>query len=146
MGIDSRTVKKYIEIFEQSYLIFRLYPFSKNTRDEIGKSPKIYFHDLGLRNALINDFSSPIIRRDTGAIFENFIASEFYKLNDYLKTGFNLNFWRTSQGSEVDLVLSREGTPLIGLEIKFSKGNPSRAFTNRYPEAKQGIITSENFY
>lgn len=146
LGIDSRTVRKYIEIFEQSYIIFRLFPFSKNARDEIGKSPKIYFYDLGLRNALINDFSSPILRRDIGAIFENFIISEFYKLNDYLKTSFNLNFWRTSQGSEVDLILSRENTPLMGLEIKISKGNPSKAFVNRYPKTKIGVITSENFY
>lgn len=146
LGIDSRTVRKYIEIFEQSYLIFRLYPFSKNSRDEIGKSPKIYFHDLGLRNALINDFSSPLLRRDSGAIFENFVISEFYKLNDYLKTGYNLNFWRTSQGSEVDLILSRGESFLVGLEIKFSKGNPSKAFGNRYREAKLGTITSKNFY
>ena len=146
LGIDSRTIKKYIEIFEQSYIIFRLYPYSKNGRDEIGKSPKIYFHDLGLRNALINDFSSPFLRRDNGAIFENFIISEFYKFNDYLKTGFNLNFWRTSQGSEVDLVLSREKSPPIALEIKLTKGNTSRAFAGRYPEAQLGVITSENFY
>ncbi|MBI5358925.1 ATP-binding protein, partial [Candidatus Amesbacteria bacterium] len=146
LNIDTRTVKKYIEIFEQSYIIFRLYPFSKNARDEIGKSPKIYFHDLGLRNALINDFSSPFLRRDSGAIFENFIICEFYKLNDYLKTGFNLNFWRTSQGSEVDLVLSQENKSLVGLEIKLSKGNPSRAFAGRYKDAQLGVITSENFY
>lgn len=146
LGIDSRTVKKYIEIFEQSYIIFRLYPYSKNGRDEIGKSPKIYFHDLGLRNALINDFSSPFPRRDGGSVFENFIISEFYKLNDYLKIGFSLNFWRTSQGSEVDLVLSQENSTLIGLEIKLSKGKTSKAFAGRYPEAKLDVITSENFY
>src|SRR3989344_6290652 len=146
LSLDTRTVKKYIEIFEQSYLIFRLYPFSRNARDEIGKSPKIYFHDLGLRNALINDFSPLYLRRDTGAIFENFIISEFYKFNDYLKTGFDLHFWRTSQGSEVDLVLSRENKSLIGLEIKLFKKRPSRAFANRYKNAQLGIITSENFF
>jgi len=146
LNLDTRTVKKYIEIFEQSYLIFRLYPFSRNARDEIGKSPKIYFHDLGLRNALINDFSPLYLRRDTGAIFENFIISEFYKFNDYLKTGFDLHFWRTSQGSEVDLVLSRENKSLIGLEIKLFKKRPSRAFANRYKNAQLGIITSENFF
>lgn len=146
LGIDTRTVRKYIEIFEQSYIIFRLYPYSRNGRDEIGKSPKIYFHDLGLRNALINDFSSPFLRRDSGSIFENFIISEYYKFNDYLKTGFSLNFWRTSQGSEVDLVLSQENKSLIGLEIKLSKGKSSKAFASRYPEAQLGVITSENFY
>jgi len=146
LGMDSRTIRKYIEIFEQSYIIFRLYPFSKNARDEIGKSPKIYFHDVGLRNALINNFSSPFLRRDGGAIFENFIVSEFYKLNDYLKTGFDLNFWRTSQGSEVDLVLSKGSSSPIALEIKLSKGNTSRAFANRYPNAKLEVVTSQNFY
>lgn len=146
LGIDSRTVRKYIEIFEQSYIIFRLYPYSNNARDEIGKSPKIYFHDLGLRNALIEDFSSPFLRRDAGSIFENFIICEFYKLNDYFKTDMSLNFWRTSQGSEVDLVLSKKNAPFIGLEIKMSKGKPSKAFSHRYPNTNLAVITSENFY
>ena len=146
LSLDTRTVKKYIEIFEQSYLIFRLYPFSRNARNEIGKSPKIYFHDLGLRNALINDFSPLYLRRDAGAVFENFIVCEFYKFNDYLKTGFDLHFWRTSQGSEIDLVLSRENKTLLGLEIKLFRKRPSKAFINRYKNAKLGIITSENFY
>jgi len=146
LSVDTRTVKKYIEIFEQSFVIFRLYPYFQSGRDEIGKAPKIYFHDLGLRNALINDFSSPFLRRDAGSIFENFIISEFYKLNHYLTSRFNLNFWRTTQGSEVDLVLSKANTGPIAMEIKLTRGYPSKTFLNRYPNAKVGVITSENFF
>src|SRR3989344_1577430 len=146
ISFSSKTLLFDLRASLERILTTGLYPFSKNARDEIGKSPKIYFHDVGLRNALINDFSSPFLRRDGGAIFENFIVSEFYKLNDYLKTGFDLNFWRTSQGSEVDLVLSRDNTFPIALEIKLFKGNTSRAFANRYPNAKLEVVTLHIFY
>lgn len=89
---DQRTVKRYIEIFEQSFIVFRLYPFTKNRRDELIKSPKIYFYDTGVRNALINDFTDLSIRPDRGALFENFIITEVMKANTYLNAGHTINF------------------------------------------------------
>ena len=79
LKIDQRTVKRYIEIFEQSFIIYRLNPISKNSRSEIIKSSKIYFYDIGLRNAIINNFEDINVRPDKGALFENFIISEFIK-------------------------------------------------------------------
>lgn len=145
LGISDNTVRRYIEIFEQSYLIYRLYPYSKDKRSEIGKAPKIYFNDLGLRNALINNFDPIRIRSDAGAMFENFIISEVRKLIEYTESNYTLNYWRLKSGSEVDLVLSNS-QELIGCEIKLTKGKISTAFTNRYPESKTRVITSENFY
>lgn len=145
LNVDPRTVRKYIEIFEQSFIIFRLYPYSTKKRDEIGKTPKIYFYDLGLRNALIDDFSSVSLRRDNGAIFENFIVGEFMKANSYFDLGYAINYWRLSQGAEMDLVLSR-GNELVGIEIKYSHKERGSAFQNRYPHAKVGLITIQNFY
>lgn len=145
VGKDARTIKKYVQIFHQSYITFELLPFSQNSRDEIGKNPKIYFWDVGLRNALIGDFSDVSLRPDIGALFENFIISDFLKENIYLSSDFKANYWRTKSGSEVDLVLSN-GKDLIGIEIKYSKGRYSQAFVNRYPHAKMKVITSENFY
>ena len=145
LHIDVRTVKRYITIFEQSFIIFRLNPFTSNRRDEIGKSPKIYFYDLGVRNAIINDFSEPLMRRDAGAIFENFIISEALKHNNYIGKVFQLAFWRTTQGAEVDLVLHNHNE-VIGCEIKLSKGRITSSFAKRFPTAKTKLINVENFY
>ncbi len=145
LGIDTRTVKRYIDIFEQSFLLFRLYPYSQKRRNEITKSPKIYFFDTGLRNALIDDFSTLEIRPDRGALFENFIISEVYKHNAYFNKNLHLNYWRNKQGSEIDLILSKKGH-LTGIEIKYHKGLLSRSFKNKYRQAKTMIITAENFY
>src|SRR3989338_10271044 len=130
---DVRTIQKYIQIFEKSYLIFTLSPFSKNKRDEIGKTQKIYFYDLGIRNALINNFTDINLRPDRGQLFENFIITECLKANQYLNAGYALHFWRTKHQAEVHLVLQKK-EQLIGIEIKYSNGRVSKAFSNRYPE------------
>src|SRR3989344_2118557 len=141
---DVRTIQRYLQIFEKSYLIFTLSPFSKNKRDEIGKTHKIYFYDLGIRNALINNFTDINLRPDRGQLFENFIITECLKANQYLNAGYALHFWRTKHQAEVDLVLQKQ-EQLIGIEIKYSNGRVSKAFSNRYPEALTKLITSLNF-
>ena len=145
LNADQRTVKRYIEIFEQSFIIYRLYPYAKNKRDEISKSPKIYFADTGVRNAIIDNFTDLNIRPDKGALFENFIINELIKQNDYAGKGYKFYYCRTKQGSEIDLVMEKNDE-LIALEIKYKKGVINRAFKNRYPEAKQKVITVSNFY
>lgn len=145
LSLDRRTVEKYIDIFEQSYIVFRLYPYSKNKRDEIGKTPKIYFHDLGLRNALIDNFNIDFLSPDLGALFENFIISELQKIISYRQLNLKLHYWRLKSGSEVDIVLSSPNE-LYGIEVKLQSGQFSAAFMNRYPNAKTHIITKANFY
>lgn len=145
LRIDQRTVKRYIEIFEQSYVLYRLYPYSTKKRSEIGKTPKIYFYDLGLRNALIDNFDDLNIRIDAGAMFENFIITEVLKYNQYFNKGFRLNYWRLTTGSEVDLVISNN-QELYGCEIKLSKGKVSSAFVRRYKNAKIRLISGSSFY
>ena len=145
IGLDQRTVQRYIDIFEDSYIVFRLYPYSKRIRNEIVKNPKIYFWDIGLRNAVINNFDSLTSRLDTGALFENFIISEIKKLNSYRGDPYQINYWRTKSGSEIDLVISNN-QQLIGCEIKLTKGVISSAFTSRYPTAQTRLTTLNNFY
>ncbi len=145
IGLSIPTVIRYINIFEQSFLLYRLYPFSQKKRDEIGKSPKIYFWDLGIRNALIGNFDDIHLRPDAGAMFENFIISEIKKELAYLKSDLKVNYWRTRSGAEVDLVISGQ-QKLIGVEIKFHKGQITPAFSNRYPEAETMVVTTDNFF
>lgn len=147
VGINQQTIKRYIDIFEQSFIIFRLYPYSQDKRIEISKMPKIYFYDLGIRNALIGDFSTTTIRRDSGSIFENFIINEIRKINTYQDKKYNIYFWRTKTGSEVDIVLEN-ATTLYGIEVKSGQNRSSglKAFANKYKQAKIHIVTKENFY
>lgn len=142
---DQRTIKRYLEIFEQSYILFRLYPYSKNKRDEISKAAKIFFYDTGVRNALIGDFSDLESRTDKGALFENFIISELIKQDSYSDKNFKFYYWRTKQGSEIDAVLEKENE-LIGVEVKYKRKALNKAFKNRYPEAKVRFVTADNFY
>ncbi len=142
---DQRTIKRYIEIFEQSFVLFRLYPYSKNKRVETSKAAKIYFYDTGVRNALTEDFSDVELRSDKGALFENFIISELIKQNSYLDKHYRFYYWRTRNGSEMDLVLE-DKNGIIGIEIKYKRKSTNKAFKNRYPDAKTRIITADNFY
>ena len=62
------------------------------TKNELTKSPKIYFWDLGLRNAIINNFDILLVRPDSGALFENFVITEVAKLNSYTNANYQLNY------------------------------------------------------
>lgn len=145
LSIDRRTVERYIDVFEQSYILFRVYPYSKNKRDEIGKMPKIYFYDLGLRNALIDDFNISNLRLDFGAIFENFIIVELCKIISYTNSDLKLYYWRSRSKAEVDIVLS-SSTSLYGVEVKWRERPISNAFLDRYPHAKLKLLSKNNFY
>ena len=146
-GLSLETVKRYISLFEDSYIIYRLYPFASNKRDEIGKSPKIYFYDTGLRNALIGSFDTVAIRSDAGALFENFILNEMIKYSVYLKNDVRMNYWRTRHNSEVDLIMQTLHLKKA-YEIKLTKSNSLgiHSFSKRYPEFEGRVINSLNFY
>ncbi|KKS33053.1 MAG: hypothetical protein UU93_C0003G0061 [Candidatus Amesbacteria bacterium GW2011_GWA2_42_12] len=146
LGIGARTVKRYIELFEQSFIIFTIKPYSSRKRDEIAKMPKVYFYDLGLRNALINNFEHVDTRGDAGQLFENFIAAELLKYNYYGNFGYSFNYWRTKSGSEVDLVLYKPGSDIIAVEIKTQQQRINQAFLSRYPESRMVVISKDNYW
>ena len=146
LGIASRTVKRYIELFEQSFIIFTVKPYSSRKRDEIAKMPKVFFYDVGLRNALINNFEPMENRGDSGQLFENFIISEFLKYNYYGNFGYSFNYWRTKSGSEVDLVLNKPNHDTIAVEIKSKSQRTNQAFISRYPESKIVVVSRDNYW
>lgn len=145
LSIDKKTVEYYIDLLEKTYVIFRLYAFSRNLRSEINRKVKIYFYDLGVRNALINNFNTLNLRSDRGAIFENFVISEMVKLNSNRLYKSNLYFWRTYDQKEIDIIEEREGR-LFGYECKYSdskgiKEATKSAFQKAYPESSISIVT-----
>jgi uncharacterized protein len=140
VGISRPTVVDYIELLKNSFIIFTLLPYTKKRRDEIGKTEKVFFYDLGVRNALINDFSPVQYRKDYGNMFENFVVAEMLKLNQYSKSRYSLNYWRTKWGSEVDLVLTKDEKHKA-IEIKTRNGKITRTFKKTYPDTDEMVVT-----
>ena len=101
LKIDRKTVISYLEILEKSFIIKRLYPYSNNPRREIGRRYKIYFIDLGIRNALIGDFNDFNIRKDSGVMWENFIVIEKIKSLENRGELKDIFFWRSYNGAEI---------------------------------------------
>ncbi|MEI7709285.1 MAG: ATP-binding protein [bacterium] len=104
LSISRNTVYRYLNLLEQNFIIFSLRSFSKNQRNEIRKKEKYYFYDLGIRNALIENFDPIDIRGDIGALWENFLVIERLKYNTYTDPFKSVYFWRKLSGAEVDFV------------------------------------------
>lgn len=145
VGVSKKTVADYIELLEKSFIIFRLSPYSGNLRKAIGKLRKIYFLDLGIRNAIINNQNPIQIRDDVGKLWENFVISERYKQQLGLGDKTNFYFWRTYDKQEVDLV-EEVGGKLLGWEIKWGQkvSKVPRAWTG-YGNSSWQIINRENY-
>lgn len=126
------TVDRYLDLLEQTFVIFRLPSFSTNPRKEIAKSQKVFFWDTGIRNALLNAYSTDEFRPDIGSLWENWVIAEVAKQNALLGSPAELFFWRTRAQSEVDLVVKQVGR-LQAFEIKWSQRRVvSRAFRDAY--------------
>jgi predicted AAA+ superfamily ATPase len=148
IGLKSDTVEDYIHLLEQSFVIYRLNAFHSNQRNEIKKGKKIYFVDLGIRNALINDFSPIELRKDKGALFENFVINEIIKKTEYNESFEKSYFWRTTEQQEIDFILEKNGF-LTCYEIKFNpkiKAKIATSFSNKYANYSFEIINSTNFF
>jgi uncharacterized protein len=145
-GLNSETVEKYINLLEKAFIVFRLPAFSRNLRNELKKSYKIYFYDNGLRNAVINQFNPVNLRNDTGQLWENWFISERMKYLNNTQQHASRFFWRTLAQQEVDYIEDANGT-VTAFECKWNvkaKGGLSRAFSNAYPTAVTHIVHPEN--
>ena len=145
-GLDSKTVEKYVVLLEQSYVIFRLNSLSRNLRNELKTSKKIYFYDNGIRNALIANFNQIEGRADRGALWENFLISERKKFLEYNRLWGNSWFWRTKEQKEIDWVEERDGK-IIGYEFKWNpdqKVKIPRLFLDSYENSDFRVIHRDN--
>ena len=145
--LDRSTVEKYINLLEQAQVIFRLGAFSRNLRTEIKSSRKIYFHDNGIRNALIGNLSPLDVRADIGALWENYMISELLKKNSYGLTYAKSYFWRTTQQQEIDYLEECDGK-MRAYEFKWNptkKAKVSKTFLEAYPGVQVQTITRNNY-
>jgi predicted AAA+ superfamily ATPase len=120
LGMGKDTVARYVDLLEQSFVLYTLGGFSRNLRKEVNRKPKIYFYDLGVRNAVIGNFNSLDVRNDVGALWENFLVMERVKRNSYIRHYCNNYFWRTYTGAELDYIEEYDGE-LHGYEFKYNK-------------------------
>lgn len=141
LGIDKDTVNRYVSLLEQGYVVFHLPPYSRNHRKELGRQRKIYFYDLGVRNALINNFNPLEMRQDVGMLWENFFVSERRKYVHNRRRYPNMYFWRTYDGKEIDYLEDENGA-LTGFECKWRNESwhvPS-SFLAAYPESQVHLV------
>lgn len=127
VGTDKNTIERYVHLLEKSFVVFRLPPYAVNKRRTISKLRKIYFWDLGIRNALIQNFNPLDLRTDGGKLFENWMIAERMKKNEYSRKLASSYFWRTYDGNEIDYI--EEAAQVIkGFEFKSRPAATPRAF------------------
>ena len=146
-GLDNETVEKYILLLERALVIFRLNSFSRNLRNELKRSRKIYFYDNGIRNALINNFNPVEFRSDIGQLWENYLISERMKRNIFKQHYCNTYFWRNHNQQEIDY-LEEYGGKIYTYEFKWSnkrKVSIPGSFAEAYPESEWKVINPDNY-
>lgn len=148
LQVDRKTVINYIDILEQNFIVFRLSAYSKNLHKEITKSQKIYFYDVGVRNALIQAFQPLDLRNDIGALWENFCIVERLKYAKYNRRHINRYFWRTYDQKEVDYIEEENGV-LTGYECKWNPAASMKIpddFLQAYPGTKVERIDRTTYW
>jgi len=138
LNCSDKTVKKWMIMLENMYVIFRIAPYHKNIGRSLLKAPKIYFYDTGQ------------VLGNSGVKFENLVACAVLKEVQYLQDCFGqdmqLYYLRTKDGREVDFLIIKDDNPLILLEVKLSDDSPSRAlqlFSRNFPGVKKIQIVKE---
>ncbi|KKS70264.1 MAG: hypothetical protein UV41_C0031G0004 [Candidatus Daviesbacteria bacterium GW2011_GWA2_42_7] len=146
--IDVKTVGRYLDLLEKSFIIHRLTAFSRNLRSEITSKSKYYFFDNGIRNAVISQFNTLDSRNDIGSLWENFLITERMKKKSYKNIHGYSYFWRTYEQREIDLIEERNGK-LFPYEFKWSVKNKAlvpKDWCTAYPQAEKfSVITSDNY-
>lgn len=147
LNISKNTVANYLDLLSKVFIIYKVEGFSKNLRKEITKSSRWYFYDNGIRNGIINNFNRLENRTDVGDLWENYLASERIKKQNYQKIKTTNYFWRTYDQQELDW-LEEKADSLAGFEFKWNERKKSKiptAFAKAYPEATFEIINKQNY-
>lgn len=146
LGISKNTVERYLDLLTKVFILHRVDGYSKNLRKEITKSPRYYFIDNGLRNAVISNFNGLEQRNDIGQLWENYWISERIKFQEYHKVYSTNHFWRTYNQQEIDWVEDRDGK-LFAFELKWSKEKtkiPSQ-WAKAYPGSEFNTVNQWNY-
>lgn len=146
IGLTASTVNKHISILENTYVCYPVYSYAKKLGNELKKSKKVYFYDLGIRNILLKDFRSYSKREDKGIVAETFV---FLQLISLLKPNMEIRFWRNKAGKEIDFIILKDRKPFL-LEVKASLSSSEipgvfHDFIKHYPETIGGMVVSGSY-
>ncbi len=146
LELSRMTVDRYIDLLEKSFIIFRLHGFSRNLRKEMTKMDKIYFYDIGVRNAIIGNFNLLLNRDDTGKLWENFLITERMKKQGYAQKIYSHYFWRLTSGAELDLIEETAGK-IHGFELKYGIkiAKTPASWLATYPDTTVSTINQNNW-
>ena len=147
LGLDKKTVQRYLDLLEKSFVLVCLHGFSRNLRKEVSKMKKYYFMDLGIRNSVIAYFNSLDLRNDAGQLWENYMILERIKRNAYSEKKANYYYWRTYDQKEIDLI-EESGGRLGGFEFKWNpakKVKEPKEWMQTYENATWELITPDNY-
>lgn len=144
VGLTARSIERYLTILEQTYVCFSLPSFSTNQGNELKKSRKYFFYDMGIRNAIIKNFERVLGRReDKGVLYESII---FLQLLQKISPDTSLYFWRTKQKTEVDFikVTNRQPVPIeVKSELKQIRiPDGLKAFLKSYPLTAESYVVN----
>ncbi|OGL86530.1 hypothetical protein A3I40_00350, partial [Candidatus Uhrbacteria bacterium RIFCSPLOWO2_02_FULL_48_12] len=147
LGIDYKTVARYLDILEKTFVLYNLRGLSRNLRKEVTQKSKYYFFDNGVRNAVISNFNFLDLRDDVGKLWENYLIMERIRKQGYEKIYSNNYFWRTWDGQEIDWVEERGGK-LYGYELKWKAKDkkPPKEWTKNYQNSEYEIISQDNYF
>jgi len=146
LELDKVTAARYVSLLEQANIIFHLRPFKRRQRKEINKLRKIYFHDLGIRNGLIQNFNPLHLRRDVEELWENFFISERVKYNREQQRFTGAYFWRTYDGTGLDYI-EEKSNHLTVFECSWMprKWRTPASFMRTYPDSTLHLVHRENY-
>lgn len=143
LGVTRATVNRYLVLLEQSFIVKRIFSFSNNPHNEIKKGFKVFFLDVGVRNALVDIMTPMEKRNDKGGIFENFFVSDRIKIGTHEIFPPEIMFWRSRYGAEID-VIEKQGGIIRAYECKWKDhAKVPPAFLKAYPQASFSSINPQ---
>lgn len=147
LEMSKQTVGRYMDLLEKTFVIFHVGGLSRNLRTEVSKSSRYYFYDVGVRNALIENFNPLAVRNDVGMLWENYCVVERIKRQEYIGPRSRNFFWRTYAQQEIDWV-EEYGGRLHGYEMKWSPQKVSKipnTWRTAYPNASYTVINPTSY-
>lgn len=149
-NVSISTIKSYLAILEETYILVKVLPFVGNKRTEVTANPKFYFIDNGFRNQALRNFSDAHLRPDIGLLIESFVFQELYKYKCQMQYDFDIFYWRTKAGAEVDFILYKNNSEFVPVEVKYREMKRSgisrgyRSFLQAY-QPKVAIVVTKSW-
>jgi uncharacterized protein len=145
IGVDNKTVDKYLNVLQNSFHIELVKPFYSNIRKELTKMPKIYFKDTGMRNSALNRFFDFKNREDQGQLLENYVYNRLTNIYDK----DSIRFWRTTDNKEIDFIVTDSFNEGMAYEVKMNFRNfnlaSKKKFAANYPDYRFQAVSYDTY-